>query len=122
MKDLPAPMRPIGEVAAELGVAAHVLRFWESRFPAIAPLKMQGGRRYYRAPDVALLRAIAVLSRTHGMTLGGVEKLLATRGAVSVAAEYGGGPAAPAADREAQPGLRAARDRLAAALEAWNAA
>jgi|GEM_PF-2720353 len=115
-----AAMQPIGAVAAELGVAAHVLRFWESRFPAVMPLKRAGGRRYYRLGDVALLRAVARLSRERGMTLAGIERLIAERGAVAVAAEHGGGAAAPTADWRSI--ATAARERLAAALEASRAA
>jgi len=115
-----AAMQPIGAVSAELGVAAHVLRFWESRFPAVMPLKRAGGRRYYREGDVALLRAVARLSRERGMTLAGIERLIAERGAVAVAAEHGGGAAAPTADWRSI--AAAARERLAAALEtSWAA-
>lgn len=113
-------MRPIGAVAAELGVAAHVLRFWETRFADVKPLTRAGGRRYYRSADVALLRAIARLSRDRGMTLGGIEKLIAAEGATRVAAEHGGGEPAPATDWRAR--VTRARDGLAAALEAHRAA
>lgn len=108
-------MRPIGDVAAEIGVATHVLRFWETRFPSVKPLTRAGGRRYYRPADVALLRAIASLSRESGMTLAGIEKLIAARGAARVAAEHGGGDPASATDWRSR--VTIARDRLAAALE-----
>ena len=115
-------MMAIGAVAAELGVAAHVLRFWETRFPAIAPVKRAGGRRYYRAADVALLRAVARLSREDGMTLAGIERLIATRGAARIAAEFGGGtfePAGPGGE-DWRTAVTVARDRLAAALEGYR--
>lgn len=114
----PGAMRSIGEVSAEIGVPSHVLRFWEARFPAIAPLTRAGGRRYYRANEVALLRAVARLTREQGMTLRGVERLLAERGAAAVAIEHGGGQSAIGGWREP---VRAARDRLAAAIVAYRA-
>ncbi len=124
MKTLPPAMamKPIGAVAADLGVAAHVLRFWEARLPAIAPLKRAGGRRYYRPADVALLRAVAQLTRERGMTLAGVERLIAERGATAVAAEHGGGAAAVSAPQDWHDGVIAVRDRLAAALGEFRAA
>jgi DNA-binding transcriptional MerR regulator len=68
--------RTITEVAAELGVASHVLRFWESRFPQIKPLKKSGGRRYYKADDIQLLRQIQHLLYDQGMTIRGVQAQL----------------------------------------------
>jgi DNA-binding transcriptional MerR regulator len=70
------PMRTIGEAAAELGVEPHVLRFWESKFSQIQPLKRTGGRRYYRPSDVALLRRIRGLLYNDGYTIKGVQRLL----------------------------------------------
>ncbi|MEO1089333.1 MAG: MerR family transcriptional regulator [Pseudomonadota bacterium] len=71
--------RTISEVAAELEVAQHVLRFWESKFPQVRPLKRGGGRRYYRPADVDLLRQIRKLLYDEGYTIKGVQKLLKTR-------------------------------------------
>jgi len=68
--------RTISEVAAELDVPQHVLRFWETRFSQIRPLKRAGGRRYYRPEDVELLRRIRGLLYQHGYTIKGVQKLL----------------------------------------------
>lgn len=68
--------RTITEVAADLGVASHVLRFWESRFPQIKPLKKSGGRRYYKTEDVQLLRQIQHLLYDQGMTIRGVQAQL----------------------------------------------
>jgi DNA-binding transcriptional MerR regulator len=72
----PAAFRTIAEVASELDLPAHVLRFWESKFPQIKPLKRRGGRRYYRPEDVALLRRIRSLLYTEGYTIKGVQRLL----------------------------------------------
>ena len=68
--------RTISEVADELNVPQHVLRFWETKFPRIKPLKRGGGRRYYRPEDVTLLRRIANLLYTQGYTIKGVQRLL----------------------------------------------
>ncbi|MCP5404877.1 MAG: MerR family transcriptional regulator [Pseudomonadaceae bacterium] len=69
--------RTISEVAVELGVATHVLRFWESKFPQLKPMKKSGGRRYYKAEDVALLRLIQTLLYDQGMAVRGVQAYLA---------------------------------------------
>ena len=68
--------RTISEVAGELDVPPHVLRFWESKFNQIRPLKRGGGRRYYRPEDIDLLRCIRELLYTDGYTIKGVQKLL----------------------------------------------
>ncbi len=68
--------RTISEVAGDLEVPQHVLRFWESKFPQIRPLKRAGGRRYYRPDDVALLRRIRQCLYEQGYTIKGVQKLL----------------------------------------------
>jgi DNA-binding transcriptional MerR regulator len=68
--------RTISEVADELHVAQHVLRFWESKFKQIEPLKRAGGRRYYRREDVDLLKRIHYLLYSQGYTIKGVQKLL----------------------------------------------
>jgi len=71
-----AAFRTISEVAEELDVAQHVLRFWESKFPQVRPLKRGGGRRYYRPEDVDLLRQIRSLLYEEGYTIKGAQKLL----------------------------------------------
>jgi DNA-binding transcriptional MerR regulator len=68
--------RTIGEAAEELDLPAHVLRFWESKFPQLKPLKRGGGRRYYRPEDMALLRRIRQCLYQEGYTIRGVQKLL----------------------------------------------
>lgn len=78
--------RTISEVAGELDVPQHVLRFWETKFTQVRPLKRGGGRRYYRPEDVALLRRIRELLYTEGYTIKGVQKLLRGSGAKAVAA------------------------------------
>lgn len=68
--------RTISEVSEELGVQQHVLRFWETKFTQVKPLKRGGGRRYYRPEDVALLKKIHTLLYAEGYTIKGVQKLL----------------------------------------------
>jgi len=72
--------RTISEVADELDVQQHVLRFWETKFSQVKPLKRGGGRRYYRPEDVELLKAIHNLLYTEGYTIKGVQKLLREQG------------------------------------------
>ena len=67
--------RTISEVASELNVPSHVLRFWETRFSQIKPMKRGGGRRYYRPEDIGLLRRIRSLLYDDGYTIKGVQKL-----------------------------------------------
>ncbi|MAS87333.1 MAG: MerR family transcriptional regulator [Micavibrio sp.] len=74
-KKAPGAFRTISEVADELNVAQHVLRFWETKFSQIKPLKRGGGRRYYRPEDVALLKHIHYLLYSEGFTIKGVQKL-----------------------------------------------
>ena len=113
--------RTIGELAAELGVPQHILRYWETRFPQLKPLQRAGNRRYYRPADVALVQRIHRLLNHDGYTIRGVQQLLAGAAPDAGIAEATG-PAAPP-----QPGnkaslfpreeLRAIRDSLAAALD-----
>ena len=72
--------RTISEVAGELDVPKHVLRFWEGRFPQIKPMKRGGGRRYYRPEDLQLLRGICHLLHAEGYTIKGVQKILREQG------------------------------------------
>ncbi len=73
--------RTISEVADELDVPKHVLRFWEIKFPQIKPMKRGGGRRYYRPEDMALLSGIRELLHSEGYTIKGVQKILKEQGA-----------------------------------------
>ena len=75
-KKAPTAFRTISEVADDLHIPQHVLRFWETKFTQVKPLKRGGGRRYYRPDDVALLRRIAHLLYTQGYTIKGVQRLL----------------------------------------------
>mgnify|MGYP001553338393 CR=1 FL=1 len=69
-------LRTIAEVAAELDLPQHVLRFWETRFPELKPVKRAGGRRYYRTRDIDLLRRIKALLHAQGFTIKGARKAL----------------------------------------------
>jgi len=98
----PGAYRTIGELSEETGVARHILRYWETRFPQLRPLTRAGRRRYYRPGDVALVRRISRLLGDEGYTIRGVQTLLASEGKV-----------AAACDARA---VQAVRDALAAAL------
>lgn len=80
--------KTIGEVASELDIQQHVLRFWESKFSQIKPLKRGGGRRYYRPEDVELLRTIHTLLYNEGYTIKGVQKMLREQGKGDVVAQH----------------------------------
>jgi len=116
----PEAYRTIGEVSEMLGVAQHVLRFWESRFSQIKPVKRAGNRRYYRPDDIALIRRIRELLHDEGYSIRGVQKLLKSSGVKGVmegaestgAAESASGAPAQAA----QPGPVENRDQLRAVL------
>jgi DNA-binding transcriptional MerR regulator len=82
----PEAFRTISEVAEDLDLPQHVLRFWETRFPQIKPLKRGGGRRYYRPDDIELLRGIRHLLYGEGYTIRGVQRILKEQGARSVVA------------------------------------
>lgn len=85
--------RTISEVAQELDVPQHVLRFWETRFTQVRPMKRGGGRRYYRPEDVTLLKGVRTLLYSEGFTIKGVQKILKEKGASHVAGLGGGGQA-----------------------------
>ena len=80
MDKAPEAFRTISEVADELEVPKHVLRFWEAKFTQLKPMKRGGGRRYYRPEDVALLRGIRFLLYDDGYTIRGVQKILREHG------------------------------------------
>lgn len=88
----PDAFRTISEAAEELGLPQHVLRFWETRFSTIKPLKRGGGRRYYRPEDVLLLKGIRHLLYDRGYTIKGVQRILRTQGSRYVVAIADGGP------------------------------
>ena len=77
----PDALKTIGELSDELGIAQHILRYWESKFPQLRPMQRAGNRRYYRPDDVALARRINRLLNEEGYTVRGVQKLLRDKGA-----------------------------------------
>jgi DNA-binding transcriptional MerR regulator len=104
--------RTISEVAGDLEVPQHVLRFWESKFPQIKPLKRAGGRRYYRPDDVVLLKRIRQCLYDQGYTIKGVQKLLREGGLKADAHAASPAPQAPAGQRRAKPSGDPMRDLL----------
>jgi len=103
----PDAFRTISEVADDLDIPQHVLRFWETRFTQIKPMKRSGGRRYYRPDDVDLLRGIRRLLYGEGYTIRGVQRILKEHGIKSVQGLIDGSVAAPsfpAAEQAAQRG------------------
>lgn len=121
----PGAFKTIGELSSELGVAQHILRYWETKFPQLRPLQRAGNRRYYRPDDVELARRINRLLNEEGYTVRGVQKLLRQRAAgddeslPDMAADY----QPREADREPEPRsgldierLVRIRDRLSDAL------
>ena len=82
-----AAFRTIAEVAEELGVATHVLRFWETKFPQIKPMKRSGGCRYYRPDDVELVRRIRDFLYEKRYTIEGVQKLFKEKGVKAILGE-----------------------------------
>ena len=108
----PGALRTIGEVSAQLGVAQHILRYWESRFPQLRPLTRAGNRRYYRPEDVALLQRIDQALNRDGYTVKGVQQLLAGNASPAVSVRL----AETASDWTSA--LIEVRDQLRAALAA----
>jgi DNA-binding transcriptional MerR regulator len=104
--------RTISEVAGDLNVPQHVLRFWETRFAQIRPLKRAGGRRYYRPEDVELLRRIRDLLYRHGYTIRGAQRLLREQGRTG---EVPPPPPGEAAEHEPEMPLAAAPAAVAPA-------
>ncbi len=104
MDKSPDAFRTISEAAADLDVPQHVLRFWETRFTQIKPMKRGGGRRYYRPEDMELLRAIRHLLYGEGYTIKGVQRLLKEQGVRQVVGLASGVVALPAPARIA-PGM-----------------
>lgn len=120
----PGAFRTIGELSQELGVAQHILRYWETKFPQLRPLQRAGNRRYYRPADVDLARKIHRLLSQDGYTVRGVQKLLRDKmGGDSAETPIIAAPSPPAQPDVAAPAgvdmdrLVALRDRLASALD-----
>ena len=115
----PDAFRTIGELSRDLGVAQHILRYWEGKFPQLRPLQRAGNRRYYRPADIALANRINRLLNHEGYTVRGVQKLLGSQ----VPDEHISPPSAPPAEVVAASNrgipverLRDLRDRLRGAL------
>ena len=124
----PGALKTIGELSDELGVAQHILRYWETKFPQLRPMQRAGNRRYYRPGDVDLARRIHQLLSEQGYTVRGVQKLLRDKNAppVEVASAVREPVVEPAARAEpAEPSdqgvdvfrLMDLRDRLLSALD-----
>ena len=129
----PDALKTIGELSHELGVAQHILRYWETKFPQLRPMQRAGNRRYYRPDDVDLARRINRLLNEEGYTVRGVQKLLRDRGGQDARQASDGAAAAPYAEASqlaveelpAQDGpagvdvfrLISLRNRLAEAIE-----
>ncbi len=127
----PGAFRTIGELSQELGVAQHILRYWETKFPQLRPLQRAGNRRYYRPADVDLTRKIHRLLTQDGYTVRGVQKLLRDKlgtGFVDASGDGEAGIAAPAPRAAEAPQAPAPpsvdierlidlRNRLASALD-----
>jgi DNA-binding transcriptional MerR regulator len=122
----PGALKTIGELSNELGIAQHILRYWETRFPQLRPMQRAGNRRYYRAADVDLARRINRLLNEEGYTVRGVQKLLRDKEAQAVDVSAEAREVAQPAPRYAEPEppagvdvfrLISLRNRLASALD-----
>lgn len=125
MSKSPDAFRTISEASEELGVPQHVLRFWETKFTFIKPMKRAGGRRLYRPADMAVLRGVKRLLHDEGMTIRGVQKLQREQGIGRITGEQAGASGGPEAPQS--PGASASRPaadvvRLRAVLAAVEAA
>jgi DNA-binding transcriptional MerR regulator len=120
----PEAFRTISEAAAELGAPQHVLRFWETKFSFIRPMKRAGGRRFYRRQDIDVLRGVQALLHDQGYTIKGVQRLHKEQGIRRILDAGGAGAGAgadPAAVGDAAPAPKPvlspeARDRLTGVL------
>ena len=124
----PGALLTIGELSQQLGVAQHILRYWESRFPKLRPMQRAGNRRYYRPADVELAERINRLLNHEGYTVRGVQKLLRDRNGEQAAAQPEAASPSPMEADERMPDheepigvdvfrLIALRNRLSDALE-----
>lgn len=116
MKKAEGAFLTIGELAGELGLPQHILRYWESRFPQLRPLQRSGNRRYYRPTDVDLVRRIHRLLNVEGFTVKGAQKALSD-GPPSLEIAAGIPAAPPAGNAALLTRLEAIRAKLAAALD-----
>ncbi len=121
----PDAFRTISEAAAEVGVAQHVLRFWETKFAFIRPMKRAGGRRFYRPQDLAVLRGVRRLLHEEGYTIMGVQRLAREQGVGRLVKSGSGAVPAPALAEAGDPERIEAADgrgKLEALLETLEAA
>ena len=121
----PDAFRTISEAADEIGVPQHVLRFWETKFSFVQPMKRAGGRRFYRPQDIAVLKGVRRLLHEEGFTIKGVQKLHREQGLKRLVAA--GDPAAAVMEAEATVSAAAAtaapdRQRLRVVLDQVEAA
>ena len=116
----PDAFRTISEAADELHVPQHVLRFWETKFSFIKPMKRAGGRRFYRPADIAVLRGVRHLLHDEGYTIKGVQKLHREQGVRRLVEAGEGGGAAPMGEASSAP--MGAPDSLRRALSELEAA
>ena len=117
----PGALLTISELSSELGVAQHILRYWETRFPQLKPMQRAGNRRYYRPEDVALARRINRLLNEEGYTVRGVQKVLRSSDSKTEESDVEMAPAPPVSAEPASPSLDVfrliqIRNRLAAAI------
>ena len=117
----PEAFRTISEAADELHVPQHVLRFWETKFAFIRPMKRAGGRRFYRPSDIAVLRGVRHLLHDEGYTIKGVQRLHREEGLRRLVSA-GGGEAAPSAVPQASVPANGGKDGLFEALRDLEAA
>jgi DNA-binding transcriptional MerR regulator len=122
----PDALKTIGELSDELGIAQHILRYWETKFPQLRPMQRAGNRRYYRPDDVALARRIHRLLSEEGYTVRGVQKLLRDKSAPApeavgaplvTPANIGAAPSADSAGGVDVFRLISLRNRLLSALD-----
>ena len=119
----PGAFKTIGELSEQLGVAQHILRYWETKFPQLKPLQRAGNRRYYRPADADLAIRIHDLLANHGYTIRGVQRMLGTKVDAPIATDGPAIPLMPEPETQAPPAsavdfdrLARLRDRLVAAL------
>lgn len=132
MAKSPEAFRSISEAATEVGVPQHVLRFWETKFAFVAPVKRAGGRRFYRPEDIDILKGVRRLLHEEGLTLKGVARLHKAQGIKRILGKepIGTGPEAPLAEMPVGPAAPPAetglspdqRQRLAEVLRDIEAA
>jgi DNA-binding transcriptional MerR regulator len=118
LEKAPDAFRTISEVADEIDVPQHVLRFWESRFPQIRPMKRGGGRRYYRPDDVDLLRGVRHLLYGEGYTIRGVQRILREQGVTFVQTVWTASAEAPPPDIDEDEEIEEGEDERAETVTA----